>query len=121
MNPVMKETEFPADKVCKRLLALAQYGAFLQASDGHIWIYCSDIGAHDRFTLDDRCKQAGIVLNGKIYHGVLEALDTIDEVFKLLGLEPLLDQFEKEGFFWGHSGPDLSRISHVEKDHGSLF
>lgn len=99
------------DNLFQRLLMLNQMGAYLDGQDGHIWIN-GDIG------LDT------IMVNSKIYGGVIEALDTIDEALRRDGQEDLLtmwNNYGKDVLFLGSGGVDESRIDKVKSGQGGIF
>jgi hypothetical protein len=50
------------------------------------------------------------MLNGKIYGGITQALDTIDEALLLCGREPLAKIYNDDIMFDVKKGPDHSRI-----------
>lgn len=100
------------DKLTERLLGLMQIGARLEAHDGHIWIY-SDEGDDD--FLENILQEASILLNNKIYGGVLEALDTIDEALRLADKPSLATHYSPEMQFLGEAGVDKSRIGRSGK------
>jgi hypothetical protein len=112
--------------LAKRLLALGQYGCYLCGEDGHIWIRPSyyDIDQADHSNLHHILKRAGVGLNNKIYGGVLEALDTIDEALRLSGYPSLLVGFPgwdyNSPLFLGDGGVEEGRIDIYEKGIGGL-
>ena len=113
------------EELAKRLLALGQYGCHLEGQDGHIWIEPSRFfeDASDYTDLHEILKQAGISLNNKIYGGVLQALDTVDEALRLAGQPSLLAGFPgweyNEPFFFGEPGIGSGRITVEERGEGA--
>lgn len=114
------------EELAKRLLALGQYGCYLCGEDGHVWIRPAyyNIEEEDHSKLHYVLKSNGIGLNNKIYGGVLEALDTIDEALRLANQPSLLNGFcgwnYDDALFLGESGFDVSRINKYEKGTGGL-
>jgi len=114
-----------SEELAKRLLALGQYGCYLCGADGHIWIEpVIDGESAKQSYLHDLLKRAGVGLNCKIYGGVLEALDTIDEALRLAGKPSLLKGFPgwryDDELFLGDPGIGESRIDIYEKGTGGL-
>lgn len=109
--------------LAKRLLALGQMGCHIRGADGHFWIEC---GEPDRETshLAWKLKKAGILLNNKIYGGVLEALDTIDGALVASGdfqpLKDLGDCLIDAQLDLGVHGVDASRIDRLEPGKGGI-
>jgi hypothetical protein len=114
------------EELAKRLLALGQYGCYLCGEDGHIWIRPSyyDMDEMEHSHLHYILKEAGVGLNNKIYGGVLEALDTIDEALRLAGKPSLLTGFcgwdSTSSLFLGNPGIGENRIDIYEKGTGGL-
>lgn len=104
------------DVLTRRLLGLGQLGCLLQGRGGHIWIECVDTD----YNLNEILNQKGILLNNKIYGGVLEALDTIDEALKIMGLRSLEEHYHEDWLFLGKHSVDSSRIDRTEKWKGGL-
>jgi hypothetical protein len=103
--------------LAKRLLGLMQLGGSLHGQDGHIWINVSEI----EWNLDEVLRDGGISLNNKIYGGILESLDTIDEALKGCGKEPLEKWYDINIQFLGSPGTDISRIDKTERGEGGLY
>ncbi len=109
--------------LAKRLLALGQLGCHIRGADGHFWIECS---APDRETsyLAWKLKEAGVLLNNKIYGGVLNALDTIDVALVEAGdFESLKEKGEyliDSQLDLGAHGVDASRIDRVAQGRGGI-
>ena len=103
----------------KRLLGLMQMDAYLCGHDGHIWIVCNDNGYSERHSLDKILRSGRVGLNNKIYRGVLEALDTIDESLNKASFCFSLEEYYSEvEQFMGSGGVDYSRISANESEGG---
>ena len=100
----------------KRLLGLMQLGGSLNGADGHIWIESCD----KEHNLNEILQEKGILLNNKIYGGVLEALDTIDACLLQMGLDKLGDIYNEDILFMGKGDIDWSRIDKTEKHRGGL-
>jgi hypothetical protein len=117
------------EDLAKRLLSLGQYGCHLCGRDGHIWIEPAYIPGEEEMIMEHSSlhyilKKAGVSLNNKIYGGVIEALDTIDEALRLSGWSSLLDGFpgwgDTDSLFLGKGGIDRGRIFIGKKDTGGL-
>ncbi len=105
----------------KRLLVLGQLGCRLESDSGHIWIEQAEGLDYDNYRLSGILRKNGVRLNNKIYGGILEALDTIDEALKKCGEDSLLEKYDEDELFLGNKfGPDLSRIDIVNKNNGGL-
>jgi hypothetical protein len=106
------------ENLAKRLLALNDLGCYLIGRDGHIWI--EEI---NNSLFSEMLKIAGVILNNKIYGGILEALDTIDEALKLAKYINLIEYYEnnKDRIFLGNPGVDNSRINKTSPKMGGLF
>lgn len=103
----------------KRLLVLNRLGIILEYRDGHTWI--SDVPIYEDDWQDSSlwCRKVNsilrdnhILLNTKIYGGILSAIDTIDAALQMAGMEPLIDQFDSR-MYLGSGGVDESRIDKV--------
>lgn len=77
------------DTLSRRLLGAMQLGITLVGRDGHIWIETVGQGDDVYADFDDILAAGGILINNKIYGGILQALDTIDEALRQCGHEPL--------------------------------
>jgi len=109
------------DILSERLLACMQLGITLHGADGHIWIEI-DKNIDEYHTFEHMLVDNGISLNNKIYGGILEALDTIDECLKIDSADFNLEEFYNPDIqFLGEPGPDMSRIDMVEKGKGGLY
>jgi hypothetical protein len=89
-----------AEKRFRQLLGLMRLGCYLEGRDGHIWIE-EWVPERDNDDLGDsglaaRLKAGGVMLNNKIYGGVLEALDTIDEALRRACHPPLAEVTAKD-------------------------
>lgn len=96
------------DDLTKRLMSLMQLDAWLTGSDGHIWIESAPDG--DDNSLDKILYDNDIALNGKIYGGILQALDTIDAALQMCGELTLLERYSESVQFLGEPGVARSRI-----------
>jgi hypothetical protein len=104
------------ERLSKRLLALMQMGVCLVGRDGHIWI--EEEPAIDGLSLSSELKRGGVRINSKIYGGILQALDTIDEALEKAGQPPLEEFYSKDIQFLGDPGIDRSRITQLGKTWG---
>ena len=102
----------------KRLLGLMQLGCVLRGQDGHIWI-----DQVPESTLDEILKGGGVLLNDKIYGGITQALDTIDEALTMAldAAESTSDWYNEDIQFDVAKGADMSRIKVVGKQQGGLY
>ena len=111
--------------LAERILALNDIGCSLIGRDGHIWIEGNNLDDNGDFVseLSKILKEAGVCLNNKIYGGILEALDTIDEALRLAGSKNLLDRYieNKDRIFFGEPGVGISRIFLKEKGQGGIY
>lgn len=95
----------------KRLLGLMQMDTVLCGHDGHIWVVCNDDGYSEGFSLSRLLTEGRVLLDNKIYGGILEALDTIDEALKLAGFSHTLESwYDEDTQFLGDGGVDNGRI-----------
>ncbi len=109
------------EALTKRLLVLGQLGCRLESDSGHIWIEQDRELDYEEYRLYGILKKGGVRLNNKIYGGILEALDTIDECLKRCGEDTLLEKYDEDELFLGNKfGPDFSRINVVDKNEGGL-
>jgi hypothetical protein len=117
--------------VAVRLLGLTALGCYLAARDGHIWVEQIHEEPEDDESGVDRAGSglamilaaAGIVLNNKIYGGVLEALDTIDEALRLAGASTLASYGESDGscgYFLGEPCIARDRIDRTRPGEGGI-
>jgi hypothetical protein len=127
MPPPARETATP-DELATRLLGLMAFGCRLEARDGHIWIEpftAGDDEGDDAPALVRILKSAGIGLNNKIYGGVLQALDTVDEALALAGHHSRLRDAGTAGDTWGYflgvPGADRGRINWGLPGRGGIY
>lgn len=105
------------ENLFKRLLMLNQRGVYLQGRDGHVWIE-NDSEIEYPFVLHS------VMVNNKIYGGVIQAIEVIDEALQIDGQGSLIDEWEKHGVHvlnLGYGGVDKSRIDKVSKGKGGLY
>lgn len=98
------------EQLFKQLLILNQYGVYLRGADGHVWIE-SDGDCEYPLVLKN------VMMNSKIYGGVIEAIETIDEALKRDGQEDLLtrwNEWGKDVLFLGQGGVSESRINEAK-------
>lgn len=105
------------DDLSKRLLVLGQYHCYLHFADGHTWIFSQD--GYDNPSLKEILERNNIMLNCKIYGGVLEALDTIDECLRLIFSKTLVEQYNeiyepREIIYIGDGGIAHNRIDKIK-------
>ena len=104
------------DNLLERLLIMNQHGLYLRTADGHIWIW-QDPECEGQFVFDK------VMLNSKIYGGILQAVDTVDRAIQICGYPSLIDQWNEWGkteLFFGRGGVDESRIDIVSEGRGGL-
>lgn len=104
------------EKLFKRLLMLNNMGVYLHGRDGHIWITQDE-------NMEYPMRLNTVLLNSKIYGGVAQAIETIEEALYKDGQPTLLDrwiEFGKSEMFLGRGGVDESRIDIVAKGKGGL-
>lgn len=85
------------DDTAKRLIALGYLGCHIEMHDGHFWITGrgTDYDSAQICELSNILYHAGVMLNNKVYGGVLEALACIDQALELAGHLKLLDVYEQ--------------------------
>ena len=116
----------PAD-LGYRLLGLTSLGVYLEGRDGHVWIEPIRDAGEDYDTtsgLARLLRANGVSLNNKIYGGVLEALDTIDEALRRCDRPNLLEHYvggDYRALFLGKPGVDASRITQHEPNTGGIY
>lgn len=91
------------DRTCKRLLSAMQYGVIITHGDGHRWIYSYATDESD-LSLNDRLHDAGHpAMRNKCYGSVVDALDRVDGVLKILKLPSLMETYEAGASYdaWG--------------------
>lgn len=104
------------ERLAKRLLGAGQLGVSLQGADGHIWIHEAEVD----HCLSDALRPSGVQLDGKIYGGILEALDMIDVALAMSGAPVLLELYSDQNHFLGEGGVDETRIERGEPGDGVL-
>jgi len=104
------------EKLFKMLLVMNQYGIYLSGRDGHIWIEQAEV--------DYPIKLETVALNSKIYGGVFEAIQTLNEALIRDGQDGLLDWWDemvKDVLFLGDGGVAESRIDRVSMGKGGIY
>lgn len=110
--------ELNHEKMWKRLLAAGQLGTYLLGHSGHIWI---EVDPECDYSLNEMMREKGILLNNKIYGGVVEALATIDHALELIGEPKLLERYDERVQFLGDSDtPGRGRIDKVAPGRGGV-
>lgn len=115
----MSTTKTNWKELSLRLLAAMQCGVRLEGQDGHIWIMTEK--EPYEFNLEGVLVAGRVCLNNKIYGGVIQALDTIDEALKMCDEQSLLKMYDEEIQFLGESGVDGSRIDKVKDGKGGTY
>lgn len=80
-----------ADKTTKRLLSAMMIGVGFSYASGHRYISWHEVG--DVLTLKERLEQKQIYPSDKIYGSVMDCLDYIDFLCKLVGWPTLEERF----------------------------
>ena len=109
------------EKMFKQLFMLNQGRVYLHLADGHTWIE-NEEGS----LIDHDLRKNGISVNNKIYGGLAQALDTMDEALQQAGYKPLVQEFDAlffvDAFYRvGAGGVDESRIHKTTKGKGGLY
>lgn len=106
----------------RRLIAAMSLGIHIEFQDGHRWIEAADFLDGD-VGFSGRLKAYGLLLNNKIYGGVDEALDVIDEALKAMDDKTLAERFnayfDEEEHVTGRSSYS-DRVDMVEPGKGGL-
>ncbi|KKW12878.1 MAG: hypothetical protein UY48_C0008G0053 [Candidatus Gottesmanbacteria bacterium GW2011_GWB1_49_7] len=63
----------------------------------------------------------GIFLDARIYGGILEALNMLDEALILAGREPLAKIYDPDWIFLGDDSKNSSRIEQHEPGKGGIY
>ena len=101
------------EALAKRYIALSAQGVRIEFDSGHYWLMADEDADS---SLDALLKDAGVRVNGKIYGGILEALDTIDEALQQANAKNLLTYYNDlvtgvyPGYSLGNNG-----IGHVDR------
>jgi hypothetical protein len=106
--------KYDYENLFKRLLMLNQKGIYLYGRDGHVWIGTDE-------NIEYPLNLNNVLMNTKIYGGVVEAFDTIDEALRRDGQDDLLTRWNEYGedvLFLGRGGVDESRIDNVKSGQG---
>lgn len=115
------------DNTAKRLIALGYLGCHIEMNDGHFWITGrgTDDDAAQICELSNTLYHAGVMLNDKVYGGVLEALACIDQALELAGHLKLLDVYERGIrdmiICLGEYKPSGHNVRKVEKGMGGVM
>lgn len=105
----------------KRLIAAMCHGVYIDHRDGHRWIECD---RDKEYNLHEMLRREGVMLNNKIYGGVDEALDVIDQALTsadFLSLEHDFDASFDAGDVECRSLYADSRVDTVLKGTGGVF
>lgn len=81
-----------ADRTTKRLLSAMMIGVGFAYADGHRWVQWHDV--LDKLTLKERLEQEQIYPSDKIYGSIMDCLDYIDYLCKLVGWPTLEKEFD---------------------------
>ena len=107
------------EKMFKQLFVLNDSGIYLTIDSGHTWIENTDESSANRHLME-----AGISVNNKIYGGIAQALDVMDEALQRAGCSSLVEVFdmmESDGYVIGKGGIDESRIDKTNKNEGGMY
>ncbi len=78
--------------ILKRLLTLNQIGGYITSRDGHRWI---DWIADDDYVFP-MAVQLEIITRSKVYGGIVDALDRVDESLSKLGERSLTERYDED-------------------------
>lgn len=109
------------EKMFKQLFVLGNGGVYLELADGHTWISYDENAEH---SIEVILRNNGIAVNNKIYGGIAEALDTMDEALQKAGQPSLVQQYDElvqDFYFIGKGGAGSNRIEKVNPLHGGIF
>lgn len=109
----------------KKLIILSYLGITIEHADGHRWIeYHETING---FSFDKELKEHGLLLNNKIYGGVLQAINVIDRAIYYMWEMDLLEFYNKIFLSQNYgveinwdSGHEDNRIKITETGEGGL-
>jgi hypothetical protein len=105
----------------KVLMVISAHGIWIEHKDGHRWIECNPEPELTNF--DEDLREAGVLLNNKIYGGVYEAIYVLNEAWKRVYGMSIVAEFEK---YWEKEWDvelyktDHKRITLVEEGKGGL-
>ena len=114
------------EKYFKMLFTANQYGLRIYSADGHRWIVedseCDTMwfDGRDPTTLSGYLSKHGVSLNCKIYEGVTDALETINEAMLLCGHPRGLNR-EWDEWEIGEGTVCKNRISRTNKYQGGFY
>jgi hypothetical protein len=108
-------------KLEKQLIAMSHLGIRIEIADGHRWIRSEET---DDFYFHQELEKAGVLLNNKMYGGLVEAIQVIDRCMCLLR-RPLLEDyfnsvFDKDDVYSTSSDNGSSRIDIGDMGDGGL-
>jgi hypothetical protein len=66
----------------KQLIAISAHGIWIENAHGHRWIMCSEEATENGYNFNEQLKKHQISINGKIYGGVVQAVQVIDKAYK---------------------------------------
>jgi hypothetical protein len=122
MDKEIRRREMKPDyeKMFKQLLMMNQGGVYLQLDDGHTWIMKDSDADHP---LSAILCDAGVSVANKIYGGIAQALDTMDEAALLAGCGTLCKQYDvlvRDFYFIGEGGVREGWVEKVAAGEGGL-
>lgn len=113
-NPMLTDLE-------KQLIVLSAHGIYITHQDGYRWIERSPL---EYYNYDEELSEHGIMVNNKIYGGVKEAIAVVDETWKMMYGETLVETFDYAYYARFDIDPanaEHGRITKVEPGHGGLM
>ena len=75
----------------KQMVVLSAHGIYIEHQDGHRWINSTPLEYYD---YDKDLAEHGIMVNNKIYGGVKEAIEVINETWRMMYSESLVESFD---------------------------
>jgi len=81
------------DKTTKRLLTASRLGVTFDYGDGHRWLWFHDECTNE-FPLIERLENNNIIPKSKMYGNIIDVLDYVDELLKLINEKSLEEQFD---------------------------
>ncbi len=102
----------------KRLISAMAMGIRIEFQDGHRWIISEPT---EYFDFDNELCKHGIKINDKIYGGLIQALDIIDECLLKMDKETLLEMYWYPDDYITSIHEPHNRIDIVSDNSGGLY
>jgi hypothetical protein len=90
------------NKTTKRLLSASRLGINFDYGDGHRWIKFYQEPVTDNSTMHDMVERLKVYPNTKVYGNIIDCLNYVDYILKVMGWSSLEEQFDK----WNDWGLD---------------